>query len=114
MQPPDRLKRLAGALVGAATLGVIALSANGASPAGTASPTLPTVTRIVDTSSSHAFLAAVVAGHIVQQGTDGKLHHYDVAGYVVVVTSLLACYLMWRVERGVRGATAAVPAAGHP
>jgi len=59
-------------------------------------------------------LAAVVAGHIVQQGTDGKLHHYDVAGYVVVVTSLLACYLMWRVERGVRGATAAVPAAGHP
>jgi hypothetical protein len=56
-------------------------------------------------------LAAVVAGHIVQQGTDGRLHHYDVAGYVVVATSLLACVLLWRVERGIRGATAAVPAA---
>ena len=48
-------------------------------------------------------LAAVVAGHIVQQGADGKLHHYDVAGYVVVLTSVIACYLMWRVERGIRG-----------
>jgi predicted MFS family arabinose efflux permease len=52
-------------------------------------------------------LAAVVAGHIVQQGTDGKLHHYDVAGYVVVATSLLACYLLWRVERGIRGGASA-------
>lgn len=56
-------------------------------------------------------LAAVVAGHIVQQGADGKLHHYEVAGYVVVATSILACYLMWRVERGVRVPAPAVPAA---
>jgi predicted MFS family arabinose efflux permease len=58
-------------------------------------------------------LAAVVAGRIVQQGADGRLQHYDVAGYVVIVTSLLACVLMWRVERGIRGRTpaAAVPAA---
>jgi predicted MFS family arabinose efflux permease len=55
-------------------------------------------------------LAAVVAGHIVQQGTDGKLHHYDVAGYVVIATSLLACFLLWRVERGVREAAPAAPA----
>ena len=35
-------------------------------------------------------LASLVAGHIVQQGTDGKIHHYEVAGYVVVATSVLA------------------------
>ncbi|MEO8309406.1 MAG: MFS transporter [Pseudomonadota bacterium] len=54
-------------------------------------------------------VAAVAAGHIVQQGADGKLHHYDVAGYVVVATTLLAGVLIWRVERGVRGAASAVP-----
>jgi predicted MFS family arabinose efflux permease len=54
-------------------------------------------------------LASLVAGHIVQQGPDGKLHHYDIAGYVVVATSLLACFLLWRVQRGVTR-QAAVPA----
>jgi predicted MFS family arabinose efflux permease len=47
-------------------------------------------------------LAAVVAGHIVQQGPDGKLVHYEIAGYVVVVTSLLACVLLWRIDRSLR------------
>ncbi|MET0290806.1 MAG: MFS transporter [Steroidobacteraceae bacterium] len=51
-------------------------------------------------------LAAVVAGHIVQQGTDGKLHHYEVAGYVVVGTALLACVLLSRIERGIKTANA--------
>lgn len=46
-------------------------------------------------------LASLVAGHIVQQGADGRIHHYDIAGYVVVATSLLACVLLWRIERGV-------------
>jgi predicted MFS family arabinose efflux permease len=46
-------------------------------------------------------LASVVAGHIVQQGADGKLHHYEVAGYVVVASSLLASVLLWRIHRGV-------------
>jgi len=46
-------------------------------------------------------LASLVAGHIVQVGADGKLHHYDIAGYVVVGTSLLACFLMWRIQRGI-------------
>ena len=46
-------------------------------------------------------VASVVAGHIVRQGADGRLHHYDVAGYVVVGTSLLACYLMWKIKKGV-------------
>jgi len=46
-------------------------------------------------------LASLVAGHIVAQGADGKLHHYDVAGYVVVATSLLACVLLWRIQSGI-------------
>src|SRR5688572_16361165 len=46
-------------------------------------------------------LASLVAGHIVQEGADGRLHHYDVAGYVVVATSLLASVLMWRIQRGI-------------
>jgi predicted MFS family arabinose efflux permease len=44
-------------------------------------------------------LASIVAGHIVQEGPDGRLLHYDVAGYVVVATSLLACVLLWRIAR---------------
>jgi predicted MFS family arabinose efflux permease len=46
-------------------------------------------------------LASLVAGHIVQQGADGRIHHYDVAGYVVVATSLLASVLLWRIQRAV-------------
>jgi len=56
-------------------------------------------------------LASLVAGHIVQQGADGKIHHYDIAGYVVVATSLLACFLLWRVQRGVTANAAAATAA---
>jgi predicted MFS family arabinose efflux permease len=52
-------------------------------------------------------MASFVAGHIVQQGADGKLHHYDIAGYVVVGTSLLACFLMWRIQRGISAPVAA-------
>jgi predicted MFS family arabinose efflux permease len=53
-------------------------------------------------------LASLVAGHIVQQGADGRIHHYDVAGHVVVATSLLACVLLWRIQRSV-ASTATVP-----
>jgi predicted MFS family arabinose efflux permease len=49
-------------------------------------------------------LAAILAGHIVQQGADGTLQHYEVAGYVVVATSLVASVLLWRIDRGVRAA----------
>jgi predicted MFS family arabinose efflux permease len=53
-------------------------------------------------------MASLVAGHIVQQGADGRIHHYDIAGYVVVATSLLACFLLWRIQRGITAhATAA-------
>ncbi|MEO8019309.1 MAG: MFS transporter [Pseudomonadota bacterium] len=54
-------------------------------------------------------LASLVAGHIVQQGADGKIHHYDIAGYVVVATSLTASVLMWRIQRGI-AARAVAPA----
>jgi hypothetical protein len=53
-------------------------------------------------------IASPVAGHIVQQGADGRIHHYDIAGYVVVATSWLACVLLWRIQRGV-AAPAALP-----
>jgi predicted MFS family arabinose efflux permease len=53
-------------------------------------------------------LASLVAGHIVQQGVDGRIHHYEVAGYVVVATSLTASVLLWRIQRGI-AMRAAVP-----
>jgi predicted MFS family arabinose efflux permease len=52
-------------------------------------------------------LASLIAGHIVTEGADGRLHHYDVAGYMVVITGIVACYLMWRIDRGVKAAEAA-------
>jgi predicted MFS family arabinose efflux permease len=52
-------------------------------------------------------IASLVAGHIIQQGADGKIHHYDVAGYVVVATSLTACVLLWRIQRGISAPAAA-------
>jgi predicted MFS family arabinose efflux permease len=45
--------------------------------------------------------AAMIAGHIVQKDAAGKLHHYDIAGYVVIATALLAGYLLWRIQRDV-------------
>jgi predicted MFS family arabinose efflux permease len=52
-------------------------------------------------------MASLVAGHIIQQGADGKIHHYEVAGYVVVATSLTACVLLWRIQRGISAPAAA-------
>jgi hypothetical protein len=51
-------------------------------------------------------MTSLVAGHIVQQGADGRIHHYDIAGYVVIAMSLMACILLWRVQRGVKSDTA--------
>lgn len=47
-------------------------------------------------------LASVIAGHIVTIGADGKLHNFDVIGYVVVGTSLVCLLLVWQLDRGVR------------
>ena len=53
-------------------------------------------------------LASLVAGHIVKLGTDGRILHYDVAGYVVITTSLITAFLLWRVQENFdRGAARA-------
>ncbi len=52
-------------------------------------------------------LASLIAGHIVQIGADGRVHHYDIAGYVVVATSLLTLALLWRLQRAPALAAAA-------
>jgi predicted MFS family arabinose efflux permease len=44
-------------------------------------------------------LASVAAGHIVTQGADGHLQHFDTVGYVVVTTSVVATALLWRLQR---------------
>jgi len=44
-------------------------------------------------------VASVIAGHIVALAPDGKLLHFDVVGYVVVATSLVAFSLVWRLQR---------------
>jgi predicted MFS family arabinose efflux permease len=40
-------------------------------------------------------LASVVAGQIVILGADGRLLRYDIAGYVVVFTSVLSATMLW-------------------
>jgi len=44
--------------------------------------------------------ASLLAGHIVVIGVDGKLQHFEIVGYVLVATTLVAVYLVWRVQRG--------------
>ncbi|SHN32600.1 Predicted arabinose efflux permease, MFS family [Duganella sacchari] len=56
-------------------------------------------------------LASVAAGHIVTQAPDGHLEHFDKIGYVVVVTSLTAATLLWRLQRGLPAAQAPRPQA---
>jgi predicted MFS family arabinose efflux permease len=43
--------------------------------------------------------ASLLAGHIVLIGADGKLQHFDVVGYIMVATTIVAGYLVWRVQR---------------
>jgi predicted MFS family arabinose efflux permease len=56
-------------------------------------------------------VASVVAGHIVTQAPDGHLQHFDTVGYVVVVTSLLATTLLWRLQRSLPAQAAPQPQA---
>ncbi|MET3108385.1 putative MFS family arabinose efflux permease [Oxalobacteraceae bacterium GrIS 2.11] len=44
-------------------------------------------------------VASVVAGHLVSFGADGKLQHFNVLGYVIVGTSVVAFALLWRLNR---------------
>ena len=44
-------------------------------------------------------LASLVAGHIVTRAADGRILHYDIAGYVVVTSSLITAYLLTKIQR---------------
>jgi predicted MFS family arabinose efflux permease len=55
-------------------------------------------------------VAAFVAGHIVVERPDGRLEHYDVAGYVVIATAVIVSFLLWRIQRGLDAAAPAAPA----
>ena len=52
-------------------------------------------------------LAAVLAGHIVSFGADGKLQNFDLVGYVIVATSLASLVLVWYLDGGIRARAAA-------
>ena len=56
-------------------------------------------------------VAAVIAGHLVSTGTDGKLYGFDRVGYVVVGSTLIAAFLASRMHREIRQREAAVNAA---
>jgi predicted MFS family arabinose efflux permease len=45
-------------------------------------------------------LASLVAGHIVLITADGRVQHYEIAGYVVIATSLITAFMLWRLQRG--------------
>ena len=55
-------------------------------------------------------LSSLAAGHIVAVGTDGKLLHYPVVGYVVIASTLTAAFLATRVQRGLQERAALQPA----
>ncbi|MAF03844.1 MULTISPECIES: MFS transporter [unclassified Herbaspirillum] len=58
-------------------------------------------------------VASIVAGHIVTLGADGQLQHFDVVGYVIVGTTLLASVLVWRLNRDVQARAAILAAAAQ-
>lgn len=44
-------------------------------------------------------IASIVAGFVVVQGGDGKIQHFDTLGYILVVTTLITSYTMYRIHR---------------
>jgi predicted MFS family arabinose efflux permease len=51
------------------------------------------------TQSLSGGLASLVAGHIVSFGPDGRLQQFPVIGYVVVATTVVAGFLVHRIQR---------------
>ena len=43
-------------------------------------------------------VAALISGHIVQIGADGKLQHFPIVGNVLIGTTLAVCVLIWRIQ----------------
>ena len=60
--------------------------------------------------SCGAGVAAVVAGHLVSTGADGKLVGFENIGYVVIGSTLIAAFLTLRLHRGIRQREAAAAA----
>lgn len=57
-------------------------------------------------------LASVIAGHIVVEGTGGMLEHFDTIGYVLVVTTFISTFLIYKIHRSIPEVTSApAPAA---
>ncbi|WP_457389464.1 MFS transporter [Roseateles sp. P5_E1] len=46
-------------------------------------------------------LAALVSGHIVSIGTDGRLEHFPWVGNVLIGTTLIVCVLLWQLQKNV-------------
>ena len=43
-------------------------------------------------------LASIIAGHIVSMSPEGRLLHFDTVGYVVAGMSLVAAFMLWRLQ----------------
>lgn len=64
-------------------------------------------------------ISSAIAGLIVHQTASGRLEHYPALGWVVASTMLICVWLMYNINREVRGAvkpvlTAPIPPATHP
>jgi predicted MFS family arabinose efflux permease len=57
-------------------------------------------------------VAAAVGGMIVKETPSGALEHFDVVGYVIVVTTLLTLFMMYFINRRVESLAAVAPASG--
>jgi predicted MFS family arabinose efflux permease len=53
-------------------------------------------------------IAAIIAGKIVSKGTDGTLLNYDLLGYSVMCSVILAIFLYYRLDVQLRN-TKAIP-----
>lgn len=51
-------------------------------------------------------VASLVSGHIVTMAADGKLQHFDTAGFVVAVSSMVSFLLLWQLQRRLGDAAA--------
>ncbi len=52
-------------------------------------------------------IASLVAGHIVTQDPEGRIEHFPVVGYVVVVTTLVSVLLVRQIQRQLQARAAA-------
>lgn len=60
--------------------------------------------------------ASVVAGLIVVAGPDGVLQHFEIIGYVMLMTVSITLFMMWKIHRSLPDMPAQAPvrkAAGH-